>query len=97
MKTPLPVDGTRVPCRTSPDSWFPEKGDSQTAKLAKHLCKTICPVVDACAEHGIRYETGPGGIWGGLSAEERRRIRVNRGIVAVPLPLSVAYPRREAS
>lgn len=52
------------------DDWFPEKGGPTHA--AKNICKR-CDVQSECLgwalEHGERF-----GIWGGLSADERRRL-----------------------
>lgn len=51
-----------------PRLWFPERGAD--VRPAKQICAT-CPVAGECAEAGA----GEVGIWGGLSARERRRSR----------------------
>ena len=54
--------------QTDPEAFFPEKGESPRA--AKKVCQA-CPVRAQCLQfaldHNQRY-----GIWGGLSARERR-------------------------
>ena len=52
-----------------PDLFFPPPGDP--AVRAKAACAR-CPVRDECLEAGWRE---PAGIFGGMSAKERRRIR----------------------
>lgn len=67
------------------DGWFfPERGESTTT--ARSICGT-CPVQAHCAEYAL---TGEGmwrehGIWGGLSARQRRAIRVEREIERLPM------------
>jgi len=57
--------------QTDPDLFMPDRGGSTVA--AKKVCGE-CPVRAACLDYAI--VTGqPEGIWGGLSADERRRIR----------------------
>lgn len=58
-------------CTTSsPDLWFPEVGNSIEIRNVKAICKA-CPVKDVCLEYALdnRVEHG---IWGGLSAYERK-------------------------
>jgi hypothetical protein len=59
------------------DLWFPEKqkGNPRGLRLAKELC-SICIHRLECAEWGITYERH--GIWGGLTAAERKKIRGKR-------------------
>ena len=53
------------------NTFFPEKGRSDAAKMAKEICRS-CPVRVRCLEYannnGIMY-----GIWGGVSVTERKR------------------------
>lgn len=68
----------------TPDVWFPRKGPKSTtyARCAKEVCLgedggDPCPVLFACREYAIaRNERF--GIWGGMSEQERNRVRRNR-------------------
>lgn len=61
------------------DTWFPEKGGDSTSTLrAIRICQK-CIHQSECAEWGIKYERH--GIWGGLSAKERKGIRRKRRII----------------
>lgn len=67
-------------CYNFPDAYFPDKGTSGNAAeflWAKKMCGE-CPVRQQCAEYAIKWEAD--GIWGGMSATERRLIRQERGI-----------------
>jgi len=56
---------------SDPDAFFPEKGGSP--KEAKKVCAK-CDVQAQCLEYALA--TGERfGIWGGLTAEERRKLR----------------------
>lgn len=58
-------------CRGLPTAMFfpdPDRADPDGAAEARAVCAR-CPVRDACAEAGARE---PAGIWGGLTAAERR-------------------------
>ncbi len=67
----------RGACRAHPDldadAWFPHESDLAAAKTATDVCRKDCAVVHACAawalDHGERS-----GIWGGLTAKDRRKI-----------------------
>jgi WhiB family redox-sensing transcriptional regulator len=57
--------------QTDPELWFPEPGVNATT--AKLIC-SWCPVREACLAEALdRNEQD--GVWGGLSPEERRRLR----------------------
>jgi WhiB family redox-sensing transcriptional regulator len=56
--------------------WFPEKGDNSS--VAKTICGN-CIHITECAEWGTKHESF--GIWGGLSAKERQRIRKKNNIL----------------
>ena len=52
------------------DLWFPDTG--QSAAAAKRMCRS-CPVQPACLAWAVA--TNPGsGVFGGLTARERRRL-----------------------
>jgi WhiB family redox-sensing transcriptional regulator len=56
-----------------PDEFHPEAWKAQTQAAAKAVCAR-CPVREDCLDHAL--ETGEQfGIWGGLTADERREIR----------------------
>lgn len=56
---------------TDPDAFFPEHSESQ--KAPKLVCKS-CPVQVDCLNYALRNNIEHG-IWGGLSAWERIKIR----------------------
>jgi hypothetical protein len=68
----------QVPCPSFPDLFFPNKGDGESANAAKKMCFT-CPVQVQCGIYAIRFEDS--GVWGGLTAVERREIRKARGML----------------
>lgn len=77
---PLDLPGDwrfRAACGDEPNKelWFPvgTSGPAmrQTAE-AKTVCRR-CPVITECLTWAL--ETGQEGVWGGMSEEERRRIR----------------------
>ena len=51
----------------NPDLWYPERG--QSANPAKRICAR-CPVREECLEWALKNEDY--GVWGGLSARERK-------------------------
>jgi WhiB family redox-sensing transcriptional regulator len=58
---------------TDPEAFFPEKGGS--TREAKRVCRS-CEVRAECLEYALENpDIGQWGIWGGLSAQERRRMR----------------------
>lgn len=56
---------------TDPGVFHPDKGESSTP--AKRICAQ-CPVVTDCLEHAL-WAKEPLGVWGGLTARERSRVR----------------------
>lgn len=63
----------RAVCRSvDPDLWYPDKGDSVGSRAAIAICRS-CPVRAQCLayalDHGERF-----GVWGGLSANQRRAL-----------------------
>jgi hypothetical protein len=62
-----------------PDQWFPVSAEAgrarQEAAAAIAVC-TTCPVRDQCLALSIRHwDIGQHGVWGGLVAAERARLR----------------------
>lgn len=56
--------------------FYPEKGDSVSTRAAKSVCMG-CPVLVDCREYALEARE-PFGIWGGMSARDRRRLRAER-------------------
>lgn len=56
--------------QTSPDAFFPEKGQPNAA--AKRVCAS-CPVQPECLEYAIVHEERYG-VWGGTSERARRQM-----------------------
>lgn len=56
--------------QADPEQWFPEKGG--TSAYAKRICG-MCPAQDACRQWALDTRQNYG-IWGGLTAHERRQI-----------------------
>jgi WhiB family redox-sensing transcriptional regulator len=70
----------RAACRSSdPDLFFPI-GTTGAAKeqivAAKHICET-CGVTAQCLEFAL-LTNQESGIWGGLSEDERRKVRARQ-------------------
>jgi WhiB family redox-sensing transcriptional regulator len=62
-----------------PELWFPHEsgwGTAREAHEAKAVC-AICPVRSACAAYAIPI-VDLSGVWAGLTAGDRRRIRDER-------------------
>lgn len=80
----LPFDRDRGKCydHPDPDMWFPEKDEGpKRVQEAVAICNgqkdgVPCPVLDQCAEWGIRRERF--GVWGGLTERQRNMIREAR-------------------
>lgn len=72
-----------TPCAKDPELFYEEK-DKIATEMAIELCKK-CPVVDLCLAAGLE-EPMQFGVWGGMSAEDRkilkRRAMRRRGIEA---------------
>lgn len=60
--------------QSDPDAWFPEMGGP--ARLAKQICDA-CPHRRGCLEWALEANE-EFGIWGGLTAQERRQLRAER-------------------
>lgn len=67
--------------------WYPEdisgNGKNENTTLAQSICGNCRHRIE-CAEWGIAKERF--GVWGGLTANQRRIIRRKRGIVLPPEP-----------
>ena len=63
-----------------PEKWFPHPSDTRGVIAAQMTCAE-CPALALCRESslGERY-----GVWGGLSEEQRNRLRRIRGVKALP-------------
>jgi WhiB family redox-sensing transcriptional regulator len=60
-------------CRgTDPQVFHPAEEDDAGADAAKAICQ-MCPVREACLEFAIAAREKEG-VWGGLTARERRRL-----------------------
>lgn len=62
--------------QTDPELWFPERGASvDDIRTARRLCSE-CPLLAACRCWALAHpQDATHGIWGGLTARERQRIR----------------------
>ena len=58
--------------QVDPDLWFPEKGES--SRRARQVCRS-CPVATECLDYALGAGERLYGVWGGLSEQERRRLR----------------------
>ena len=60
-------------CRgIDPQIFHPAEDDEVGATAAKDIC-AVCPVVEPCLEFAISTREKDG-VWGGLTARERRRL-----------------------
>lgn len=57
--------------QVDPDLWHPD--DAEGAWAAKRLCKQHCPVIEQCLRHAFDNDETEG-VWGGLTAGERKRL-----------------------
>jgi hypothetical protein len=70
------VTGNEACLETEPDLFFSDFG--LDIALAKDICAE-CPMIAACREYAIKHENY--GVWGGLSAKERKELRGNKEAV----------------
>jgi WhiB family redox-sensing transcriptional regulator len=70
------VSGKEACLETEPDLFFSDFG--LDIALAKDICAE-CPMIAACREYAIKHENF--GVWGGLSAKERKELRGNKEAV----------------
>jgi hypothetical protein len=84
---------TQARCRGLPrEAFFPGRGEDLDP--ARAICAE-CPVIGQCQEYAIPISELHG-VWGGLSENERRRVRKARAIAAKSPP-QVAKPPAPAS
>lgn len=79
FELPGPWVEAAVCAQTDPEEFFPEKGERTAA--AKKVCFS-CPVRVQCLEYAMAAETAESdrfGIWGGLTARERRQLARESG------------------
>lgn len=57
----------QIPCTNYPEAYFDEEPGLRN--LARSLCES-CPVQLSCLRYALKWE--PVGMWGGLSAAERK-------------------------
>lgn len=71
-----PAWQARAACNgVDPDLFFPVKTTSnQDVERAQAVCRD-CPVRDECLEYGLHLQDG---IWGGLAAGARKKLRNRR-------------------
>ena len=55
------------------DVFFPSLDDEVVSEKAKEICAT-CPAQEACLQYSLSTNQAAG-VWGGLDASERRRLR----------------------
>lgn len=67
------VTGNEACLDSDPDLFFSDFAED--IREAKAIC-SFCPQVETCAAYGLKQENY--GVWGGLSAAERYKIRGNR-------------------
>jgi WhiB family redox-sensing transcriptional regulator len=67
-----------VCAQVDPDLWFPEKGS--TPHEAKAMCRR-CPVTTECLNDALANDE-LFGVFGGLSAQERRKLKRQTAAVA---------------
>ena len=66
---------TQALCReVDPEIHFPAKGAKDVARKARAVCGW-CHVMQQCRDYALADPSITDGIWGGLSAEDRRRWR----------------------
>lgn len=58
--------------------FFPGKGDAQTTRDAKKLCRG-CEVIGECLDYAIEHRERFG-VWGGRSERERRKLMRANGV-----------------
>ena len=82
MKMP---DFTDAACsEVGVDFFFPDsrEQESEAVKTVIKICST-CPLYSKCLEYSLAVKVD--GIWAGTTAQERRVIRIERGITATPI------------
>ena len=67
-------------CGQVPDVFYPEETTQQSwsTKTAKEICER-CPIINECGQYALEANESFG-IWGGMTAHERRILRKNSRI-----------------
>jgi hypothetical protein len=73
----IAASSIQVPCKDLGEVFFDHKQNAGMSWVAKRMCRE-CPVMSKCAEYAIKHESS--GVWGGMSAVERRTARKNLGL-----------------
>jgi WhiB family redox-sensing transcriptional regulator len=81
LQRAIEAEGGQVPCQAYPDLFFPETHDNGGSKdyapqSAKKLCRS-CPVIWECGEYALEAREDFG-VWGGMSAIERKKLNVRK-------------------
>jgi len=76
-----------------PEVFYPERGDMAAFRTAVAICKG-CPVIEQCLEENMAEKDG---IFGGLSANQRREYRKVHGIRADCLHCGVEFRLRNTT
>lgn len=63
------------PCTNAPDLFFVGQAESYYSKQALRLCRESCPIKHECGQYALEFREDEG-IWGGMTASERRKIRL---------------------
>lgn len=65
---------------TDPEAFFPTNGETRDEAAAKRVC-AACDVRIECLQYALDVDE-PHGIWGGLTALERKRLKKKGGTAA---------------
>lgn len=79
----LRTTGSEPCAQVDPELFFdePKHYGSVTGPWLRALCES-CPIFKECGDHALRFEEF--GWWGGMSAADRKRERVARGVALEP-------------
>lgn len=71
------VGRDHLPCRQAPDLFYPDTEDAQGqtqhfVRLAVQACQA-CPIKTECGEYALKFREEYG-VWGGLTANTRRKL-----------------------
>lgn len=67
------------------DLWFPTTGGGKTSLRAIAVCNT-CPLRDMCRDWSLSQPAWLTGVWGGLTEEDRYRVRTGRALKQRTIP-----------
>ncbi|MBF6511075.1 WhiB family transcriptional regulator [Nocardia farcinica] len=80
LLTQLPAGGHPECAETDPETFFPERGEVHKVAVAREICAR-CPIRPSCLAVALRSRDK--GIWGGLTEEERRKVRRRQHLAVV--------------